>query len=453
VKTKIFSGIIFLAAGFLIISTTSLSAQDIRSLNLESAISLALQNNHLLTLKKLQVEELQQKVNEDKVKYLPVIGIGGSYEYSNNLPALTIEQGSFGQLPYGGVMIPLPAINEVFILGKHNIYNTGVTFYQPVSQIGKINAGVKYSKTEMQIAETEETRAMLQVKQAVEKLYFGLLIVQKQIEEAELKVSLAKTKLHDTESAMAAGKTTESSIFGISAGLADEQQNLLKLKIQYDDYAADLIQVTGLDPAENLVPEPVATESLVENISSIDTSQSIADSQNNDLRLAALNKTKADYSIRASKFSYLPDLGIQGGYTYQEGNYIYPKNNAYIGASLKWNLNDALSNRMVQKQRIYLKQQAEENFLNTREQIHRDIAKAYRKLKLSEELISVAGKTVEYRRKDLKIQSDRRRSGLNLEADLLIAKAAMVKAESDLYAAQLNYRIVLSEFKILTGSY
>jgi outer membrane protein TolC len=328
-----------------------------------------------------------------------------------------------------------------------------VTFYQPVTQIGKINAGVKYSKTEMQIAETEETKAMLQVKQAVEKLYFGLLIVQKQIEEAELKVSLAKAKLHDAESAMAAGKTTESSIFGLSAGMADEQQNLLKLKIQYDDYAADLIQLTGLDPAENLVPEPVATESLVENIASIDTSLSIADSQNNDLRLAALNKTKADYSIRASKFSYLPDLGIQGGYTYQEGNYIYPKNNAYIGASLKWNLNDALSSRMVQKQRMYMRQQAEENLLNTKEQVNRDIAKAYRRLKLSEELISVAGKTVEYRRKDLKIQSDRRRSGLNLEADLLMAKAVMAKAEADMYAAQLNYRIVLSELKILTGNY
>ena len=452
-KARIFSGIILPAAGFLIISVASLSAQDVRSIRLDDAINLAMQNNHLLTIKKLKVEEKQQKVNEDRVKYLPVIGIGGSYEYSNNLPALTIEQGSFGQLPYGGVMIPLPAINEVFILGEHNIYNAGVTFYQPLTQIGKINAGVANSKTEVQIAEAEENNAMLQVKQAVEKLYFGLLIVQKQIEEARLKVSLAKTRIHDAESAMAAGKTTISSIYGLSAGMADEQQNLLRLEIQYDDYAADLIQLTGIDPGEKLVPEPVSTERLVENIASIDTSLSMADSNNNDIKLAALNKTKADYSIKASKYSYLPDLGIQGGYAYQEGNYIYPKNNAYIGASLKWNLNDALSNRMVQKQRIFLKQQAEENFLNTREQVNRDIAKAYRRLKQSEELISVAGKVVEYRREDLKIQSDRRISGLNLEADLLTARAAMAKAEADLYAAQLNYRIVLSELKMLTGSY
>ena len=108
---------------------------------------------------------------------------------------------------------------------------------------------------------------------------------------------------------------------------------------------------------------------------------------------------------------------------------------------------------MVQKQRMYLRQQAEENLLNTREQVNRDIAKAYRRLKQSEELIRVAGKAVEYRKEELKIQSDRRRSGLNLEADLLSAKAAMSKAEADQYAAQLNYRMALSEFKILTGTF
>jgi outer membrane protein TolC len=133
--------------------------------------------------------------------------------------------------------------------------------------------------------------------------------------------------------------------------------------------------------------------------------------------------------------------------------HIYPKNNTFIGASFKWNLQDILTTRTIHRQRIYLKKQAEENLANTMEQVNNDIAKAYRKLKQAEELINVAGKVVEYRREDLKIQNDRRNSGLNLESDLLTIKAAMAKAESDFYAAQLNYRIALSELKILTGNY
>ena len=348
---------------------------------------------------------------------------------------------------------PLPPIDEIIEVGKHNVYNAGVTFYQPVSQIGKINAGVQFSKTELQIAQTEESRAIFQIKQAVEKLYFGLLILRKQIEEADLKVELAKTKLNDIENAVAAGKTTESNIYGLSASAADEEQNLLKLKIQYDDYIADLIQLTGIDPAVAIELQPVPDDNFRENLPAIDTSISEAGLKNNDLKMASLNKTKADYSIKASKFSYLPDLGILGGYTYQEGTDIYPRNNAFIGASLKWNLQDILSNRNIQKQRTFIMKQAEENLANTKEQVNKEIAKAYRKLEQSEELISVAGKVVDYRREDLKIQNDRRTSGLNLESDLLTAKAAMAKAESDYYAAQLNYRIALSELKILTGNY
>jgi len=185
----------------------------------------------------------------------------------------------------------------------------------------------------------------------------------------------------------------------------------------------------------------------------IDTSLYEALLKNNDLRLASLNQARAEYSIQASKFSYLPDLGIVGSYTYQDGNYIYPKNNTFVGASLKWNLQDILSNRNIEEQRIYIKMQAEENLANTKEEVNKEIAKAYRKLKLSEELIGVAKKVMDYRKEDLKIQNDRRKSGLNLESDLLAARAAMAKAESDYFAAQLNYRTSLTELKILTGNY
>ena len=450
---KSLSGIILGGVVLLLIHGLRLSAQESTSLSLENAINLALQNNHLLNVKKLQADEKRQKVNEDMIKYLPTVAMGGSYQHNSNLPSLAIYQGQFGQLPYGGIIIPLPAADEVIQMGNHNIYNAGVTVYQPVTQIGKISAGVQVSKTELQIARAEETKAVLQISQSVEKLYFGLLILQKQIEESEIKVSLARTKLIDVENALSAGKTTESSRYGLAAVAADEEQNLLKLRIQYDDFKADLKQLAGLDPYDDLILKPVPAEYVMYDSAAIDTSLVAAATGNTDLKLASLYTSKAGYSLKASKLSYLPDLGLLGGYTYQEGSIIYPKNNTFIGASLKWNLQDMLTNRTIQRQRMFLKRQAEENLANTREQVNKDILKACRKLEQSGELINVAGKVVEYRKEDLKIQNDKREAGLNLESDLLSAKAAMAKAESDYLSARLNYRIALSELKILTGNY
>ncbi len=438
---------LFLAMGL------SLPAQEKLSLSLDEAVDLALKNSHLLNVKRLQVEEKQAKVNEDRIKFLPVVALGGSYQYNTNLPSLAIYQGQFGQLPYGGVIIPLPASDEIIQMGNHNIYNAGVTFYQPLTQFGKINAGVLVSKTELQIARAEESKADILLRQNVEKLYFGLLILQKQIEETAIRVNLAGARLRYAENALLAGKTTESGRYGLLAAAAGEEQNLLKLKIQFSDYSADLKQITGIDPECELVLEPVDTGTEIIDPMFIDTSFVFPTGENRDLLLAELTRKKADYSVRASKFSYLPDLGILGGYSYQEGSVIYPKTNTFLGASLKWNLQDMLTNRSVQQQRFFLKRQAEENLVYRKEEIRKDIQKTMRKLRQSAELISVAEKVVEYRREDLKIQSDKRKAGLNLEQDLLEAQAEMAKAEADLLAARLNLRMVYSEIKILTGNY
>lgn len=453
VQAKKFSGMLVFSTVLSLCQGFMLSAQDRMTVDLEQAVNLALQNNHLLNIKKLQISEKQQKVNEDRIKYLPTIAIGGSYQYNASLPSLSIYQGQFGKLPYGGVFIPLPATDEIIQMGNHNIYNAGVQFYQPVTQLGKISAGVKVSRTDLQIASTEESKAVLQIRQSVEKLYFGMLILLKQIEEAEIRADLARIKLADIETALSAGKTIESGRSGMAAAAADEEQNLLKLKIQYDDLDADFRQIAGLDPSGELLIKDITEDIEITGVVNIDTALAAASTGNKDLKIASFYNLKADYSLKAGKLSYLPDLGFLGGYTYQEGSVIYPRNNTFVGASLKWNLQDMITNHSVQRQRTFLKKQAEENLANTKEQVSKDILKACRKIRQSEELIKVAKKAAGYRSEDLKIQTDKRKAGLNLESDLLAARAALAKSEADYLAACLNLRVALSELRILTGEY
>ena len=452
-QTKSFLKYFTLFLAVLFFYSHPISAQEQSPLDLQTATELALQNNHLLKVKQLQVSEKLGKMKEDKVKYLPVVGIGGSYQYNTNLPGLTLTQGEFGELPVGGITIPFPFIDEVIVMGKHNIYNAGVTIYQPLTQLGKIGEGVNVSIAELQITETEEKMAVCQVKQTVEKLYFGLLILNKQIEEAGIRVKLAETRLHEVESALAAGKIIESNRFGLAASAASEEQNLLRLKIQSEDLSADFKQITGITTQGDLDLLPLSPELLNENSIVIDTSFLIYTDKNNDYKIASLRHAKAEHSVRASNLSYLPDIGFLGGYTYQEGAEIYPKNNAFVGASLKWNLQDLFLNRSIHSQRVSMMQQAEENMANTKEQVLSNIGKTIRKISQARELIAVAGKAVNYRKEDLKMKTDRRNAGLNLESELLEAMAEMAKAESDLLSAQLNYRIAITDFNILTGSY
>lgn len=422
-----------------------LHAQQVMPLDLQQAIDLALQHNRALHIKQLQQAEKAAKLQEDAIKQYPAVSVSSAYQYNQNLGALNIPAGSFGSLPLGGTNISFPGEDKSFVLGKHNNFNAGVTVYQPLTQLGKIKAGMEVSRTDVQIAAQESRKAALQIRQAVEKLYYGLLINQQQQLSSQATLQLAKMKQYDVESALLAGKTVDASKAGLQANVADEEQQLLRLQIQADDYLADLQQLTGIT-ADSLVlaevdmhPQPV--------------SDSISAAGNVDVQLAVLTRQKTEQAIIATKRSYLPDLGLMAGYTYQTGNVLYPTSNPFIGASFKWNIQDIFSNRQVLHQRSFQLQQSTEYVANMQEQVSHDISKSKRRINQAIALIAVAQKAVNYRQDELKIQQDKKDAGLNIEADLLNTQSLLAKAQADLLSARLNYRVALSDLRILTGAY
>jgi outer membrane protein len=425
-------------------------AQKSETISLQKAIDSALENNHLLNARKWQVEEKKAKVEEDRVRKYPVVSVSSAYQYNANLGSLVIPQGSFGSIPTSSSNVLLPERELKFDLGSHHTLNAGVSVYQPITQLGKIKAGIAIAKTEVQISEQEKEKAVLQVKQAVEKLYYGLLIVSKQQEEAQAKLELAQTKLYDLEGALSAGKTIDVNKVGLQASIADEEQNLLKLQIQEEDYTSDLKLITGIN-ADKLIPEQVGGP-LVEAVQAGEY-KSRATNQNPDIRIAALGQQKTEQAIEAARLRYRPDLGLIAGYTYQVGNILFPAHSPFAGISFKWNIQDIYSNRQVVNQRSALLEQAKQNVAGIQEQIDAEIDKAFRKINQATALIAVAQKAVNYRTEELALQKNRQLAGLGTAVDVMATRSLLAKSEADLLAAQLNYRLAKSDLELLAGGY
>jgi len=320
--------------------------------------------------------------------------------------------------------------------------------YQPITQQPKIKTGLEVDKTDVKLTEKERFKASLQIKQATEQLYYLTLITQKRLEEAEAKLELDKSKLGDVENALLAGKTITTDKVGLQANIADQEQNILKLNIQVQDYIGDLITVTGIN-ATSLALQDI--EPTIQSLNSLDDYQNAAKSSNADLQIAELNKSKAILGIKASRQSNLPEFGFVGGYAHQYGNAIQPANNPFVGVNLKWNLQDIFSNKQITRQRQFQLKQAEENIVNTQQQVSNDIEKAYRKINETKALIAVSQKAFTYRKEELKIQEDKQAAGLNMKTDLLLTKSLLAKSEADVYSSQLSYLMAISDLKVLTG--
>ncbi|MCE1189663.1 MAG: TolC family protein [Ignavibacteria bacterium] len=430
----------------------SAQAQQTMQVTLDQLTDMAMKNSHLLKITRLRISENEEKVKEMQSKYFPQLSASAGYVHMSDVPTIKASKGSLGLLPLGGTIVPLPTSDLTIMQGEHDMSMAGLMVTQPVTQITKIKTGVNFAENEVSIARHESEKAELQIKQAVEKLYFGLLISHKQKEEITLRYELARLKLYDVESALGSGKTLEVNKTGLLATVADEEQNLLKVNNQIEDYYADLRSLTGIESSANLSLSeiPAVTPQIP---ATVDEYRNSAMSGNKELLIAMDKKSKASNGYTAAWKEYLPDIGIIAAYGYQPKIDYVPKNNFYVGAMMQWNLWDWGSRKNVLNQRELLEQQADENIAHLKEQVNNDVEKAFRKLKHAAELMAVAEKVVQYRKADFEIQNTKQESGMSLKADRLTSKANLAKSETDFLSAQMNYRIALTELKVLMGTY
>ncbi len=424
------------------------SGQGVKTYSIEQLTDAAFKNNHVLAIKQWQIEEKKAKIKEDEIKRLPVVSLSGSYQYNFNLADITIPAGTIGVIPLSETnQVLLPNTDRTFKVGEKSTYNVGATAYQPISQQAKIKTGIELSRLDVNVTEKEKQKMAVQIRHGIEQLYYGILISQKQLEEAEAKLALAQARLADVENALVSGKTIDVNKAGLMAGIADEEQNILKLDYQIQNYKADMAKLTGIkaeafevDKVSTDLPELPRLEAFSNEITN-----------NPDLQLTELTRAKTELGIKAAKLSNRPDLGLVAGYVVQGGNPIMPMNNPFVGLSLKWNIQDLYTNKQVLKQRTYQLKQAEENILYTRQQLDYDMEKAYRKAIQSKALIKVAEKAFQYRQEELKLQNDKQAAGMGLKTDVLNTRALVAKAEADVYSARLAYILAISEINALTG--
>jgi outer membrane protein TolC len=424
---------------------TVASGQEARTLPLAEAQTLALQQNKLLKISREKVAESEFKVTEARSQLFPMIRANGNYLYNGVTRDLALPAGSFGSLQG----ISLPQKEVTLFESKHHLLFGGVLVYQPISLLWKISSGVSVARTDVEIARTEVSKAEQEIKQGVEKLYFGLLIAQKRQQEATLNIQLAEAKLYDVESGLLAGKTDPVNKIGLQADLANLRQKQLEISNQIEDYTFDLNEALGLPASTQLTLLPM--QDTLDVLQPVATYVATAQTHNLDIRSTEQTRLKAAYGVQAARREYIPVLGAVGGYYYQNIITDLPERNYMIGLQLSWTIYDFGGRRSVLNQRLSLQKQAEEHLKYTREQVEGRIAKAHRKVKQAYALTSVAQEAVKYRTEEYKLKKDRLDAGLTLQRDVLETQAALLKAEADLFAAQLNYRLALTELQNATG--
>jgi len=197
-----------------------------------------------------------------------------------------------------------------------------VTATQPITPLLKVREAVNLARADENIARSKAGLPVTGSARAVDKAFFDLLIAQKQLELPDSPPPASQAARTTSGNALAINvRYTEQAL----RTTASSQQAVARVK----ELTASLNELLGW-PAETPL-ELEAPEPLVESLS-MQQAVGAAVANNPEIVEAEQNVKKAEAASKISKFDYIPEIAVTGGYIHQANAVpLLPRDFSYIG--------------------------------------------------------------------------------------------------------------------------
>ncbi len=431
---------------FVLIPVALAGQTTVRRMTLERAVSSALENNSYLKIARAKVREHEKRAAAARTDFFPQLTTDANYMHLAEPQHIEIPRGAFGVFKDIG---PVPMSSLALIQGANQFFYSTSTLAQPLTQMIKIRQGHQIARLETGIAASDLRKAENEVAVRVHEAYFGLLIAQRQEKAAELEVTAAEEKLREARKAVDSGNTLPVTATGARAALLAARHAKLSLENQISDISVEFNDLVGLPletDLELVPPDPPAASALTR-----EECLRTALESSEEIRSAAQTVSKARRAVTAARADFIPEIGAYGQYLYQNGAPFVAKNNGIFGVKMTWKVFDFGKRNDVIGERRALLEQAEENLRRLKNRTTVEVEKSYRKLQRSKEMIEVATEALELRRESGRLSGEQVKAGVTVMSNQLSSEAALAKAEADLLAANLGYRLAEAELQRAMG--
>jgi len=415
-------------------------------LTLQEAIRLALANNRSLKIVSLDVDKSKWQVSEVKTKRLPsfsgtVLGSQLLNEVSFNFPA-----GAFGDIPGVG---PFPTTDTKITTPRQPIAYVMGQATQPLSQLYKIQLGVRAQELSAKIA-GEKTRAERQKLVAdVKQAYYSVLQSESEFEAAEASVKQYKELDRVVLQRVSQEAALRSDSLDVKAKLANEQYQLVQLRNTLDSRKEYLNLLLGRDIRTEFRTEQVPAASFEEV--DLKLAQGRALAQRSEVREAEFSVRQAEYDRRMAKADFIPEVGVAFNYASNFNVDVLPRNMTSIGFELKWEPWDWGRRKDIVNQKKVTEAQAHTQLLDTQSRVLIDVNSRFRKLEESRVLMTVTQANREAAQQRLREVTNRYEQEAVLLSDVLQQQANTSSAMDKYQQALLGFWTARSDFEKAMG--
>lgn len=433
---------IFFALLIVLLSATSLKAQEIKKLTLKEAIELTLQNSFSLKASDARVQQALAAVQEAKDNRLPNASVSGSYLRLNNAD-IAFQTGRKDNGPDTSKST-FPKVNQA----AYGILNLSL----PVFTGGRIKYGIesaKYLENATQLDAAHNRQAVI----------FNTIDAYTNLYKASVTVDVVKENLLQSQHRDSVFlRLEENGLLARNDRLKAELQSSqieLSLMDAVNNKNLAIINLNlmmGLPENTILQTDSTGFEQPVD-VENITALQQSALQNRNDLKALKQREKAAETGVLLSKSELYPSLALTGGYMAAYIPKVLTVTNAInIGIGLKYDIGSLWKTRSkINAAKSKVKEmEANDSLLehSIKLQLHKD----FEQLLLNEKKITVYQKAVVQSEENFRITQNKYNNNLVNTNELLEANVLMLQSKINLAVAKADVYLAYSKLLQTTGN-
>ena len=430
-KFKIFVSVLALGFSFLA------DAQEI--LTIEDAVKIALENNY----------DIRISANELKVDQTnATIGNAGM------LPQLAANVVDNNGIQYSSQTRNDGTVNRLDNARNNSLsYGVGLnwTIFDGFGMFARYNQLKEIEK----LGETEY-RLMVQTRVGdVMTAYYDLVQQQQQLKALDTTLIISRERVELAQNRFTIGKASKLEVFNAQVDLNTDETNLVRQKELYANTKTRLNELLARDTALNFtVSESVAVDDKLQ----LGELTALAEKQNPELQAQLINKRIAELSLKNTRATRYPTIGVSTGYNIVESesslgftSQAYSRGWTY-GFNATINLFDGLNQNRLEK--VAKLQVENQDYLIAQQNLtlKSQLTTAYQTYLTNIELTKLEGKNEEIAEQNLQITLDKFRIGTITTLEFRAAQLNYINAKVRNSNAQFQAKLSEVALKQLAGN-
>ncbi|MEN6451070.1 MAG: TolC family protein [Thermoguttaceae bacterium] len=397
--------------------------------NLEEAWRVALRADQRLEASRWNINAAESSLGAAQAERFPALRLGSDYYLLSDQPTF------LATLPtLGTAELPIADRNGVGALAMVN---------QPLYTFGRISNGIDAAAEAVKANQAECGRTALDVKMNVAEIYVGTLRTARIVRLAESKVTSLNAHNRDVAGFYDKGVVSRNDLLAAQVALADAQQQALQsqnsLRVAFAAYNRALGR--RLDEPVNLAElgdcgVPGDVDELTRQ--AIQMRPEIAGLA---AQMRALDSQAA--SVRAKR---APQVGLFGGYLYQQNQYVDPNGLGVVGVGVQWtpidsgrtsHQADALSERAQSVLRLRR---------NAESMIALEVRQRWLELQTARQRVEVTRQATAQADENIRVARDRYQHQVGTNTEVLDAETLRMQTYTNFYNS--TYEAVLAELRL-----